>query len=62
MTHYLAQGSLAGAPDDAANLEGSKPVRLGLGAIVNLWWKVRRRSLLVQNDRYLYIWFVAKKG
>lgn len=35
-THYLAHGSFAGAPDEAANLEGSKPVRLGLGAIVKL--------------------------
>jgi len=36
VTHYLAHGSFAGAPDEAANLEGSKPVRLGLGAIVKL--------------------------
>ena len=32
-THYLAQGSFAEEPEAAASFWGSKPVRLGLGAI-----------------------------
>lgn len=34
-TYARAQGSFAGVPADAANFFGSKPVRLGRGAIVD---------------------------
>ena len=37
VSYALAQGSLAGAPADAANLRASKPVRLPGGGAIVIW-------------------------